>query len=100
MSLGSSSTVTLARNTLTDTVEGATGFLFDSLTGPGSLTINDNLMNLTTLGTDQGIIFSSIANTLQPSGTDDNHILNATTPLFIPFGTTTGSFFVNGVEVP
>jgi len=100
MSLGASSTVKIAKNTFTDAAGGATGIQFDSLTGPGSVTLNDNLMNLTSLGTDQGIIFSSITNTLQLSGTDDNRIFNATTPYFIPFGTTTGTFLVNGTPVP
>jgi hypothetical protein len=74
--------------------------LFDSLTGPGNVTINNNLMNLFNSGTDRGFIFSSITNTIQLSGTNDNRVYNAATPDFIPFGTTTGGFFVNGSIVP
>ena len=100
MSLGASSTVNVASNTFTDTVGGATGLLFDSLTGPGNVTINNNLMNMFNSGTDKGIYFSSITNTIQLSGTDDNRIYNAATPFFVPFGTTTGGFFVNGSVKP
>ena len=100
MSLGASSTVDIASNTMTDTVGGATGVLFDSLTGPGNVTINNNLLTMFNSGVDRGIIFSSITNTIQLSGTNDNRIYNAATPDQIPFGTTTGGFFVNGSIVP
>ena len=98
MSQGASSTANIASNTFTDTVGGATGVLFDSLTGPGNVTMNNNLMNMFSSGTDQGIIFSGITNTIQLSGTNDNRISNAATPFFSPFGTTTGGIFVNGTE--
>jgi hypothetical protein len=100
MSLGPSSTANIASNTFTDTIGGATGVLFDSLTGPSSVTMNNNLMNLFNSGTDRGIIFSSITNTVQLSGTNDNRISNAATPFFVPFGTTTGGIFVNGTIQP
>ncbi|HEY2252142.1 MAG TPA: hypothetical protein VGH74_13810, partial [Planctomycetaceae bacterium] len=102
MSLAASSTVNLASNTLTDNAGGATGFLFDSLSGPGNVTINNNLLTLFSGGTDRGIIFTSITNsalpspTLQLSGTNDNRIYNAATPFSVPFGTTTGGIFING----
>jgi len=102
MSLGASSTVNLASNTLTDHVGGATGFRFDSLSGPGNVTVNNNLLTMFSGGSDQGIIFSSILNssspspTLQLSGTSDNRIYNASTPFAVPFGTTSGGIFING----
>jgi hypothetical protein len=100
MSLGASSTANIASNTFTDTIGGATGVLFDSLTGPGNVTMNNNLMNLFNSGTDRGIIFSSITNTIQLSGSNDNRIYNAATPFYVPFGTTTGGIFVNGSVRP
>jgi hypothetical protein len=100
MSLGASSTVNLAANTFTDKVGGATAVLFDSLTGPGNVTINNNLLNMFNSGVDRGFIFSSITNSIQLSGTNDNRVNNAATPDQIPFGTTTGGFFVNGSVVP
>jgi hypothetical protein len=100
MSLGASSTVNIASNSMTDNVGGATAVLFDSLTGPGNVTINNNLLTMFNSGSDRGFIFSSITNTIQLSGTNDNRVYNAATPDFIPFGTTTGGFFVNGSVVP
>jgi hypothetical protein len=100
MSLGASSTANIASNTFTDTIGGATGVLFDSLTGPGNVTMNNNLMNLFNSGADRGIIFSNITNTMQLSGTNDNRIYNAATPFFVPFGTTTGGIFINGSVKP
>jgi hypothetical protein len=100
MSLGPSASVNLASNTVNDTVGGATGILFSSIIGPGTVTINDNQMNLTTLGVDRGIIFSSVTGTIQLIGTQNNVITNANTPFFVPVGTTTGGIFVNGAIVP
>ncbi len=100
MSLAPSAIVNISSNTVNDTVGGATGILFSSIAGPGTFTINDNLMNLTTLGPDRGIIFSSVTGTIQLIGTQNNVITNATTPDFFPVGSTTGHILLNGVFVP
>jgi hypothetical protein len=100
MSLAPSAIVNISSNTVNDTVGGATGILFSSVTGPGTFTINDNQMNLTTLGLDRGIIFSSVTNTIQLIGSQNNGIFNATTPFFVPVGTTTGEIIVNDLFVP
>src|SRR5262249_40167464 len=100
MSLGPSASVNIASNSVNDTVGGATGILFSSIAGPGTVTINDNQMNLTTLGLDRGIIFSSVTGTVQLIGIQNDVITNATTPFFVPVGTTTGGILVNGVFVP
>lgn len=101
MSLAASSNVNIASNTFVDTVGGATGILFDSVTGPALVTINDNLMNLKNAAGDRGIIFSSVTSPpITLSGTLDNVINNATTPFFVPIGTTTGEILVNGSPAP
>lgn len=96
-----SPTVNIASNTITDSTDGATGILFDSLTGPGTVTINDSLINLANQGAllDRGIIFSSVTNTIQLIGTQNNLVQNADTNFFAPAGTS-GSILVNGVAVP
>lgn len=95
-------TVNIASNTITNSTDGTTGILFDSITGPGSVTINDNLINLTNQGVfaDRGIIFTSVTNTIQLFGTQNNGVTNAGTPFFAPFGTTAGTILVNGSPVP
>jgi hypothetical protein len=100
MSLAPSSIVNITSNTIDDTAGGATGILFSPIAGPASLTINDNRMNMTTLGLDRGIYFSGVTGTLQLHGTQNNGILNASTPFFVPIGTTTGGIIVNGSVVP
>jgi hypothetical protein len=100
MSLAPSAIVNITSNTINDTVGGATGILFSSIAGPGTVTINDNEMNLTTLGVDRGIIFSSVTGTIQLIGTQNNDIINANTPFFVPVGTTTGAIIVNHAFVP
>lgn len=102
MALASSSNVKIAKNNILDSTDGATGILFDTITGPGSVRIEDNLMDFTSSGglLDRGIIFTSVTDTIQLQGDFDNRIFNADTPFFVPFGTTTGSIFVNGVRMP
>ncbi len=100
-SLGPSSIVNLVSNTVTDSAGGATGFLFSSVTGPSTITINDNLLNMTNTGApDTGFFFSGLTNTIQLLGTQNNGVNNAANPYVIPIGTTTGGFLVNDVLVP
>ena len=100
--LAPSSVVNIASNSIVDTQGGATGILFNPINGPGSVTINDNIMQLTNQGafSDRGIIFSGVTGTIQLNGTQNNVITNAATPFFVPVGTTTGDIDVNGADVP
>src|SRR5262249_15636533 len=95
-------TVNIASNTITNSTDGTTGILFDSISGRASVTVNDSLIGLTNQGVllDRGIIFSSVTNTIQLFGTLNNVVQNAGTPFFAPFGSTTGSILVNGAPVP
>lgn len=105
MALGQSSTVLIADNGIFDTTDGATGILFDSMKGPGTVTIQNNIIGLTSTGglLDRGIVFSAIDDTsgkihlLSPI---NNFVYNADTPFFAPVGTTTGSILVNGQPEP
>lgn len=89
-------------NKFTDTTDGATGMLFDSVTGPGAITINSNTISLANTGglLDRGIIFSSVPTSFQLHGTVSNTVTGADTPFFVPAGSTTGSIIVNGAAVP
>jgi hypothetical protein len=103
--LGPSSIVNLVSNTISDTAGGATGILFSSITGPSTITINDNLMNMTNSGAaDTGFFFTGLSSTpstpIQLLGTQNNGVNNAANPVVIPIGTTTGGFLVNDVVVP
>jgi hypothetical protein len=102
MSLAPSSFVNIASNSIVDTQGGATGILFNPILGPGSVTINDNTMQLTSQGafSDRGIIFTGTTGTIQLISTQNNIITNAATPFFVPVGTTTGGIEVNGADVP
>ena len=109
-SAGASSQFTITGNTVTDNAGGATGMLFDSLTGPSTLTISNNTLDLSQQGgaTTQGVIFTSITDpiisgttyyvTLQ--GTQNNVVQNATVPFSVPAGTTTGSILINNTPEP
>lgn len=102
LAMGPSSIANLLSNTITDSAGGATGVLFSSIAGPSIVTINDNLLKMTSSGIlqDQGIVFSGLSGTIQLIGTQENVITNAATPVLIPIGTTTGGFLVNGSIVP
>ena len=94
--------VSISNNTFTDSTDGATGMLFDSVTGPGVIAINGNTITLTNSGAllDRGIIFSAVPTTFQLQGTTSNTISGADTSFLVPAGTTTGSIVVNGAAVP
>ncbi|MCY2968516.1 MAG: hypothetical protein NT069_33645 [Planctomycetota bacterium] len=97
-----SPTFTITSNTIRDFTGGSTGMLFDSLTGPGSVTLNSNLIDLSTQSVllDRGIIFSSITNSIQLFGTQNNTIQNSAIDFAVPAGTTTGSVKINGANRP
>ena len=80
--------------------------LFDSVTGPASVTIDANAVSLAHHG--NGIIFSSVTDptvsnmtyTVNLAGSQNTVIQGANTPFFVPAGTTTGGILVNGTVVP
>jgi hypothetical protein len=94
--------VSIANNKFTDATDGATGLLFDSVTGPGVIAINNNSFSFANTGAllDRGIIFSSVPTTFQLQGTVSNTITGADTPFFAPANSTTGSILVNGAVKP
>lgn len=98
--IGGPSTINIFTNAITDNVSRGTGLLFSSITGTSEVTINNN--NIQLLSTDnmvdRGIIFNPVTGDVQLKGTQNNIINGATTP-FSAVGTT-GSIFVNGVQVP
>ena len=105
-SLAPAATLNLADNSVTDTAGGATGVLFDSVSGPAGLTINGNSVTLSHHG--NGIIFSSVTDPVVSgmtysvglAGTQNNVIQGADTPFSVPASTTTGGILVNGTVVP
>ncbi|HBH53593.1 MAG TPA: hypothetical protein DDY91_17035 [Planctomycetaceae bacterium] len=94
---------TMTSNAVKDSTGGVTGFLFDSLTGPGTMTFNNNQMNLANSSlVDRGVVFSSINNTLQLFGNQNNVISGADTgfAFWVPQNATTGRVLVNGQYLP
>ena len=100
--LAGSATVGLYNNIITDAFDGGTGVLFESVAGPTRIEINGNDLDFANLGglSDRGFIFETITGDVNLVGTVDNIVGGASTPVFVPSGRTTGSFFVNGIEVP
>jgi hypothetical protein len=108
-SLGPSAAVALSQNGIFDNTGGATGILFDSVTGPGSIAINGNTIAVPNGGgPDRGIIFTSVTDPVGGGttymvnliGTQNNSVTGTATPFSVPASTTTGSILVNGAAVP
>lgn len=93
---------TLTGNTIRDLTGGGTGMLFDSLTGPGSVTLNNNILTLSpqTALLDRGVIFAAIPSPIQLFGTQNNVVTNAQTVFFAPAGSTAGSVRINNSNFP
>lgn len=93
---------TLTGNTIRDLTGGGTGILFDSLTGPGSVTLNNNILEMSpqTALLDRGIVFAAIPAPIQLFGTQNNVVTNAQTVFFAPAGTTTGTVRINNTNYP
>ena len=100
--LGDDANVVLDSNAIVDNAFGATGFLFDDIAAGSTVRIDANQMQFRSTGVvvDRGIIFSSAGQTVQLQGTRNNVIQGATTDFQVPAGTTTGSFRLNGQNVP
>ncbi len=99
--LTGTSTDYIASNILTDGAGGLTGMLFDNVAANSRMQIDGNTINLlsTDLTTHQGIIFTSVAPTIQFTGTVNNLIYNAPTSQSLfsaPVNSFTGGFYING----
>jgi hypothetical protein len=108
-SVGPNGSVALSGNSIFDNTGGATGILFDSVTGPSAIAINGNTIAVPNGGgPDRGIIFTSVTDPVVGSmtylvnltGTQNNSVTGTATPFSVPASTTTGSILVNGVPVP
>jgi hypothetical protein len=102
LTLAPSADVAILQNSVTDNGGGGTGLLFSSVTGPATVEIGGNLIDLKGPGAfiDQGIFFQAITGTVTLKGTENNEVKNATTPFFAPAGGTSGRIKVNGSMVP
>lgn len=102
LSLAESADVAILSNTIIDTGGGGTGMYFRSLNGPSVINVESNTLDFRGPGAliDRGIIFGSITDTVTLDGNRNNAIFNATTPFFVPAGTTTGKLNINGVMLP
>jgi len=101
-SLADDANVVLDTNVIIDNAFGGTGFLFDDIAAGSTVRIDGNTMQFKSTGVvvDRGIIFTTMGETVQLSGTRNNVIQGATTPFQAPSGKTTGSFKLNGSNVP
>ena len=99
--LTGTSTDYIASNIITDGAGGLTGMLFDNVAANSRMQIDGNTINLLSkdLTTHQGIIFTSVAPTIQFTGTVNNLIYNAPTSQSLfsaPVNSFTGGFYING----
>jgi hypothetical protein len=108
-SVGPNGSVALSGNSIFDNTGGATGILFDSVTGPSTIGINGNTIAVPNGGgPDRGIIFTSVTDPVVGSmtyqvnlmGPQNNSVTGTATPFSVPASTTTGTILVNGVPVP
>lgn len=103
-SLAEASTIGIGNNLLTDDGSGATAVLFNTIADQSAIGFSNNnfQFNTASANVDRGFIISTVETdgTVSLSGGIDNIITGATTPFFVPAGTTSGGFLVNGVLVP
>jgi hypothetical protein len=108
-SLGPGAMVELSGNAIYDNTGGATGFLFDSVTGPSAISMDANSFSVPNGGgPDRGVIFSSVTDPVSGgvtymvslSSSANNTITGAATPFSVPASTTTGGFLINGSTMP
>lgn len=107
-SLLEGSTIGIGNNLVTDDGSGATAVLFTTISDESTVGFTNNLFqfNTASANVDQGFIISTVADSgaaggaVTLTGPLDNVITGATTPFFVPAGTTTGGFLVNGLIVP
>ena len=99
--LTGTSTDYIASNIITDAAGGLTGMLFDNVAANSRLQIDGNTINLLSkdLTAHQGIIFTTVAPTIQFTGSVNNLIYNAATSQSLfsaPVNSYTGTFYING----
>jgi hypothetical protein len=106
-SLARNALVQVTSNVIMDYAGGGNGLMFNNLAGLSTVQINDNWIGPSTAGIvlNRGIFFNNIDTTnglVTLSGTraTTNLVDSAFTPFQVPIGTTTGSFFINGLAVP
>ncbi len=108
-SLGPNANVELSGNGIFDNVGGATGILFDSVTGPAAIGIDGNTIAAASGGgPDRGIIFTSVTDPVVSgmtyqvnlTGSQNNSVTGTATPFSVPASTTIGGILVNGAVVP
>jgi hypothetical protein len=94
--------VWLHTNTITDAGGGGTGMLFNDVAADSRLQIENNVISFSTTNAivERGIIFTTVHETIQLSGSGDNKITGATTDFSIPTGKSTGTIKVNGTNRP
>lgn len=103
--LGGVSSAWIYSNTVTDEAGGATGMLFDAVAASSRLQIERNTINLlpTDLTMHRGIIFTTVAPTIQFAGDFNNlvnNVNNTTTVFAIPVNSATGHIIINGSLFP
>lgn len=100
--LGGVSNSSIFSNLIIDNAGSGTGMLFDTVAATSQLRIEANAISFlsTDLTTRRGIIFTSVTPTIQFSGSVSNVITNASVPFLIPVNSSTGSFNINGQQVP
>ena len=108
-SLGPSATVQLTSNGLFDNTGGATGILFDSVTGPSTIGISGNMIAVPNGGgPDRGIVFTNVTDPVILGATylvnltssQNNTVTGTATPFSVPASTTSGGILVNGSLLP
>lgn len=106
-SLARNALVQVTSNVIMDHAGGGNGLMFNNLAGLSTVQINDNWIGPSGAGIvlNRGIFFNNIDTTnglvtLSGARATTNLVSSAFTPFAVPIGTTTGSFFINGVAVP
>ena len=81
---------------------GTRGIWFRSIAGTSNIQIDSNLIDFSNLAgvTDEGLVFDSLSTGVTFFGSTNNFVQNASTPISITSGITSGSFFLNGLSVP
>ncbi|MBL8815471.1 MAG: right-handed parallel beta-helix repeat-containing protein [Planctomyces sp.] len=110
-SLAAEAVAVITDNSIIDNTDGGAGMIFTTVSQPSSFTIAGNTIGLFDAGTgiEEGILFNSVAGTVNLFGNQNNIValLNPNTPnafietiFTMPGGTANGTIIVNGVRVP
>lgn len=108
-SLGANSNVNIFNNQISMTADGGEGLQFTLVQGPSSLTINNNVINVSPINNlgaiERGIDILAVSGNVTLFGTQNNDvsirgIRNSIPPWFFAPPTINGKIIVNGVSVP